>query len=88
MKLDVEGWELNVLKGLEKSFSKKIIKVCQFEFGYGQLEQRLNFRDFYNFFNGYSYKIGIIKPNGRLNLIPKYDEFYENYYASNFVAFI
>ena len=88
LKIDVEGWEINVLHGLKLSFSKKLIKVCQFEFGYAQIERRLNFRDFYLFFKEQGYKIGIIKPNGNINLIPSYDEFYENYYASNFVAFL
>jgi len=88
LKIDVEGWEMNVLIGLKESFSKKIIKVCQFEFGHAQIERRLNFRDFYLFFKEINYKIGIIKPNGKINLIPNYDEFYENYYASNFVAFL
>ena len=88
LKIDIEGWEMNVLLGLKLSFSKKIIRLCQFEFGHAQIERRLNFRDFYYFFRKFNYKIGIIKPNGKINLIPIYDEFYENYYASNFVAFL
>ena len=86
LKIDVEGWEMQVLEGFTKSFRTNKIEICQFEFGHANIEKRLNFRDFYNFFSKYDYTLGIIKPNGRLNFIEKYDEIHENYYCSNFLA--
>lgn len=88
LKIDVEGWEMEVLRGLEMSFSKKIIKACQFEFGHAHIEKKLNFRDFYIFFKERGYKFGSIMPNGKINHINFYDEIYENYYATNYIAFI
>ncbi len=86
LKIDVEGWEMSVLKGFEESFQKKIIKCCQFEFGHAHIERRENFRDFYRFFVGRGFQIGALKPSGKVNYMVRYDEIFENYYATNYVA--
>lgn len=88
MKIDVEGWEMSVLQGFKNSFKNKIITACQFEFAHAHIERRENFRDFYNFFKNYGYLFGIIKPNGKINFIREYSEFFEHYFATNYIAFI
>jgi len=88
LKMDVEGWEMSVLKGFDESFKKKIIKCCQFEFGHAHIERRENFRDFWSFFLSRGYRMGAIKPNGKINQMKKYDEIYENYYATNYAAIL
>lgn len=86
LKIDVEGWEMSVLNGLRKSFEQRLIACCQFEFGHAHIERRENFRDFWNFFMGHGFHLGALKPNGRINYMDRYDEIYENYYATNYVA--
>lgn len=86
LKIDVEGWEMPVLKGFEQSFERKIINCCQFEFGHAHIERRENFRDFYRFFVERGFKIGALKPNGTVTYMDRYDEIFENYYATNYVA--
>lgn len=86
LKIDVEGWEMSVLKGFEASFQSKLIRCCQFEFGHAHIERKENFRDFYRFFVGKGFKIGALKPNGKVKYTIQYDEIFENYYATNYVA--
>lgn len=88
MKIDVEGWEMLVLKGFKESFAKRIIHNVQFEFGLAHIERRENFRDFYRVFVEQGYTMGVIKPNGQMLPIRDYDEIFENYYATNYVAML
>jgi FkbM family methyltransferase len=86
LKIDVEGWEMSVLKGFSESFSKGIIHCCQFEFGHAHIERRENFRDFFRFFVQHGFSVGVLNPNGLVNFISNYDEIFENYYTTNYVA--
>jgi FkbM family methyltransferase len=86
LKIDVEGWEMSVLNGLKGAFERKIIDRCQFEFGHAHIERRENFRDFYRFFSGLGYKLGALKPNGKVDVMGGYEEIAEHYYATNYVA--
>jgi len=86
LKIDVEGWEMAVLNGFSASFAQGIVKCCQFEFGHAHIERRENFRDFYRFFVEKGFSIGALKPNGRVQSMSRYDEIFENYYATNYVA--
>ena len=88
LKIDVEGWEMSVLNGLSGSFDKRLIRCCQFEFGHAHIERRENFRDFYRFFVDKGFTMGALKPNGRVQVMSRYDEIFENYYATNYVAFL
>ena len=86
IKIDVEGWEMEVLKGFTESLKDKRVDIVQFEFGHAHIENRLNFRDFYKFFRTYDYVLGALKPNGKINYIKTYDEIHENYYCTNYLA--
>lgn len=88
LKIDVEGWEMSVLNGFSGSFAQGIIKCCQFEFGHAHIERRENFRDFYRFFVDKGFVLGALKPNGRVQGMNHYDEIFENYYATNYVAIL
>jgi len=88
LKIDVEGWEMSVLNGFSGSFAQGIIKCCQFEFGHAHLERRENFREFYRFFVDKGFVLGALKPNGRVQGMNHYDEIFENYYATNYVAIL
>jgi hypothetical protein len=57
LKIDVEGAELNVLKGSEKMFKEKKIKICVFEFGQTIFDMGHTIEDFKTFFKKHDYKI-------------------------------
>lgn len=86
LKIDVEGFELGVLKGGEKSLRSGVVQLVQFEFGGTQLDTHTNFQDYFYFFNDLGMSIGIIRPDGSIHPLNRYRELYDFYGASNFVA--
>lgn len=88
LKIDVEGWEMSVLNGFSNSFEQGLIRCCQFEFGHAHIERRENFRDFYRFFTERGFAMGALKPNGHVQVMQRYDEIFENYYATNYIALL
>ena len=83
LKLDVEGHELECLKGA-KNFIKKI-NVIQFEFGGCNIDTRTYFRDFWLFLKKYNFDLYRISPIGLIKL-DTYSERYENFLTTNFIA--
>lgn len=82
-KIDVEGHELDVLKGFGAALAKT--QVFQFEFGGCNIDTRTYFRDFWYFFkeNGFDiFRIGPISTH----LIEKYRESDEFFSTTNFLA--
>lgn len=87
LKIDVEGHELSVLKGATESFSRGDIGVVMFEFGSANINSRTFFRDFWDFFSEYGYKIQRIIPGGRTIEVFKYDDSLEYFRGcSNIIA--
>lgn len=87
LKLDVEGHELNVLKGASGLLASGKIGVIQFEFGGCNLDTRTTFQDFYYFLTGYNFTIYVIHKRG-LYRLDRYKEIYEQYRTTNFVAML
>ncbi|GAB1354375.1 FkbM family methyltransferase [Erysipelotrichia bacterium] len=75
VKIDVEGHELAVLHGAEKSLKKGVIKALSFEFGSGNLNSRTFFHDFWDLLTPLNYRIFRILPASQLLPI---DEYYED----------
>jgi FkbM family methyltransferase len=86
LKIDVEGAEFQILNALKVMFENKKISMCQFEFGHANIESKLYFKDFFDFFRCLDYELAILLPNGVLDPIKHYEERYENLYIANFVA--
>lgn len=84
LKIDVEGNELNVLKGAEKTITLGIVDFIQFEFGGTDIDSRTFFKDFFNFLNP-NYKIYRILKDG-IRLIDAYKEEHEVFLAVNYLA--
>lgn len=84
LKLDIEGAELDALRGLENSFRTRIIRAVQFEYGYINITTRNLLADYYDFFKSVNYVVG--------KLYPKSVEFrdykfkHEDFIGPNFVA--
>jgi len=86
LKIDVEGNELDVLKGATQALDEAAIAAVQFEFGGCNLDTRTNLQDFFYFFAQYRYRLHIVQPGGNLFPLKKYDEMYEQYRTTNYAA--
>ncbi len=64
LKIDTEGWELSVLKGLLTLFSRQAVSIVQFEFGYTHADLHVTMRDFFTFFESYGYILGPLRKHG------------------------
>lgn len=84
LKIDVEGHELNVLKGTSKMIEENKVLVIQFEFGLYNIESRSFFRDFYILLSP-QYTIYRIVKNGLVKL-EKYTVHLEKFHIANFLA--
>jgi hypothetical protein len=63
LKLDVEGAEHLVLKGLEDRLQQRSIRFIQFEYGRVNILTHFLLRDFYQLLTGYGYVVGKIFPD-------------------------
>jgi len=86
LKIDVEGHELDVLRGAEDLLQAGAIDHVTFEFGGCHIDTRTFFRDFYQFFSAHGMRILRITPSGFLSPIKQYRESEENFDTSNFLA--
>ena len=84
LKLDVEGHELNVLKGASGIIECGYIDYIQFEFGGCNIDSRTYFKDFFYLLKG-NYTIYRIIKDG-LHQIDEYTEFHELFTTTNFLA--
>jgi FkbM family methyltransferase len=85
LKIDVEGNELDVIKGGKEYFEGERIKIVQFEYGGSYIDSRILLKDFFDFFDGVNYSIFLLYPT-RVCLIPNYDQRLENFQYKNFLA--
>ncbi len=82
-KLDVEGHELDVLKGFGDAL--KITRVIQFEFGGCNIDTRTFFQDYFYFFKEQGFSVYRIAHNGAIS-IPVYRESDEYFRTTNYLA--
>ena len=83
LKIDVEGHELDVLKGGEKLIMRS--QLIQFEFGGSNLDTRTYFQDFWYFFMDRGFTIYRLTPIGPKKL-ESYSEHDECFITSNYFA--
>jgi FkbM family methyltransferase len=86
LKIDVEGHELDVLRGASTSLEERAIGLVQFEFGGCNLDTRTNLQDFFYFFAEHDYELSIVRRSGKLHALRRYSEMYEQYRTTNYVA--
>lgn len=86
LKIDVEGHELDVLKGAHGMLGADAIDTIQFEFGGCNIDTRTYFRDFHTLLGRIGFEFFVIGPGGRLNPVGPYREFLEQFSTTNFVA--
>jgi FkbM family methyltransferase len=87
IKLDVEGYELDVLAGAARMFKERRVRMVSFEFGGCNIDSRTYFQDFWYLFQEYGMqRLYRITPSGHLAEIRRYDEALEQFRTTNFLA--
>jgi FkbM family methyltransferase len=86
LKIDVEGHELDVLKGANQLLSSRKIDLVSFEFGGGNIDTRTYFRDFFQLFQGLGLIVFRITPGGYFHPVTRYRETEEQFNTINYVA--
>jgi len=87
LKIDVEGHELDVLKGAVKMLSEKRIHRIQFEYGGTFIDARILLKDMFALLAEHDYSLHKMYPNA-LHLFERYDQQVENFQYSNWVALL
>jgi FkbM family methyltransferase len=87
LKIDVEGNELNVLRGATRMIKAGAVGAIQFEFGEAQIGARTFFKDIYQFLSPY-YKIHRILGTGLSRAFETYDVDLEVYRTTNYLALL
>jgi FkbM family methyltransferase len=82
LKIDVEGHEIEVLRGAKNLIKQTGIHFIQFEFGLAAIESRIFLKDFFNMLK--DYHIYRILPHA-LELI-NYTEYHELFLTTNYLA--
>ena len=83
VKIDVEGHEMDVLRGFGKAIART--RVIQFEFGGTHIDTGSFFRDFWQFFSGHGFRLFRLAPPGLLP-ITAYNETCESFLYMNYFA--
>lgn len=83
LKIDVEGHELSVLRGLGDWISR--VKLVQFEFSAANLDTHSTFYDFWRFFEANDFSLFRVTPRGYVR-ISSYNQTLENYRLCNVLA--
>ena len=85
LKIDVEGNELNVLKGASKMLLSGKIDYLQFEYGSTFQDAGISLQAVFEFLQQYRYSLFKISPSG-LDWLPVFLPEYEDWQWSNFLA--
>lgn len=85
VKVDVEGHELEVFKGMQDRLAPAQIKVIQFEYGGCNIDARVLLKDIFEFFRPYDYALYKIYPR-TLQLVERYDQRLETFQYQNWAV--
>jgi FkbM family methyltransferase len=83
-KVDVEGHELEVFKGMSAMLRARQIKMIQFEYGGCNIDAGVLLKDIFGFFQSYDYAFYKIYPR-QLRLMTRYDQRLENFQYQNWL---
>ena len=87
LKLDVEGHELEVLRGAARMLAERRIRMVTFEFGGCHVDSRVFFRDFHDLLTAAGLgRIQRITPSGFLAPVGPYREHQEQFRTTNYLA--
>jgi len=87
LKLDIEGHELDALRGANELLKAKKIKMISFEFGGTNIDSRTFLKDFFNYFDKFNIpNIFRITPSGKLFQMYPYREKFEQFICQNILV--
>lgn len=84
LKIDVEGAEHLVLRGVCDLLAERRIRVVQFEYGLNSVETRFLLADYYDLLGEFGYGIGKLYRTGVA--FKKYEPSDENFWGPNYIA--
>lgn len=85
LKLDVEGHELEVLRGAGQMLADGAVNLVQFEYGGCNIDARVLLQDLFEYFQKYGFDLLKIYPD-RLQPVGDYDQKLENFNYQNWIA--
>lgn len=86
IKMDIEGHELFALRGAQKCLANRRIGALLFEFGFGNINSRTFFKDFWDLLAP-DFRIYRITPSGKPQLLEEYYEDLEYFRGgTNYIA--
>lgn len=86
MKIDVEGHDLEVLKGAHQALTQGVIRALSFEMGGANIDTRTFLRDFWQILTATNYTLFRVSPRLGLIEIPRYREWDETFVTTNYFA--
>lgn len=86
LKIDTEGHEIAVLRGLLAALKRNQIGLLQFEYGGTWIDSRSYLFEAFEILEAQGYQLGKLFPD-RIELISKYSSSLESFRYANFVAF-
>ena len=84
LKIDVEGYEPQVLRGFQGLLESERINIIQFEYGYINIAVNFLLKNFYDYLGSYDFLIGKIYPNYVDFRDYRFKD--ENFYGPNYLA--
>ncbi len=86
LKMDIEGQELEALRGARQILAERRIRAASFEFGGSNIDSRTYFQDFWYELSPLGFRIYRILTGGRLLPITAYTEDLEAFVTTNYLA--
>ncbi|MFG0257606.1 MAG: FkbM family methyltransferase [Phycisphaerales bacterium JB043] len=86
LKLDVEGHELDVLRGGEGMLSEGRVAMIAFEFGGCNIDTHTNLKDYHDLLGAHSMRLYRLTPTGYLHPLDRYRVYEEQYESTIYIA--
>ncbi len=87
LKIDIEGHDLEALRGAASMLSRKQIGVIQFEYSACNLDSGLFLSDFFELLQSHGYQLAKLLPDA-IRPVARYDRGLETFRYQNWVAFL
>jgi FkbM family methyltransferase len=84
LKLDIEGAELNAIKGFKNALEQKKIRLIQFEYGYINITTKNLLIDYYEYLSQFGYCVGKLYP--KQVEFRDYKQKHEDFIGPNMIA--